>query len=226
MRGAAALIPVKDLSIGKSRLAPALPRETLADLSLAMLEDLVEALRGVRRVERIAVVTPDRRVADAAAAAGALPLHFADRGLDPSVERGARALGLAPDEPLLVVLGDVAAASAEDFDRMFVALDELGPRGVVLAEADDGGTAALLRRPFDVIPTHFGPDSARRHREAAEALDVPWRSLRLASLRLDIDSPGDVERLLAAFPRPGSEGPARRTRMVLARTRPARSAAP
>ncbi|MGH0038076.1 MAG: 2-phospho-L-lactate guanylyltransferase [Myxococcota bacterium] len=211
----AALVPVKHLSGSKTRLAALWPRDALGSLCLAMLGDLLEALAGARRVDRTAVVTPDPRVAEAARAAGATAFELTDPGLNPSIERGAERLALAPDEPLLVVLGDVAAARSEDFDRMFETLDDLGGRGAVLAGSDDGGTSALLRAPADVFAPRFGRDSAARHAEAAAAAGVPCVALRLASLRIDVDSPDDLARLIDG-PGPSGLGPARRTRALVA----------
>jgi 2-phospho-L-lactate guanylyltransferase len=212
----AALVPVKHLSGSKTRLAERWPREALEALCLAMLGDLLDALAAARRVDRSAVVTPYARGAEAARRQGALAFEIPDPGLNPSLEQGARKLGLADDEPLLVVLGDVAAAHARDFDRLFEALDAQGGRGVVVAASDDGGTAALLRAPHDVIAPAFGRDSARRHAEAARAAGVPSVILELTSLRLDVDDPDDLARLAATADAP-DWGPARRTRALVAR---------
>lgn len=210
----AALVPVKELSDSKTRLAEHWPQAILESLCLAMLGDLLEALAAARRVDRTAVVTPDPRVAAAARADGAVAFELTDPGLNASLDAGAERLGLADDEPLLVVLGDVAAASPRDVDRLFEALDGLGGRGAVIAESDDGGTAALLRAPWDVVPSRFGPQSAQRHVEAAERAGVAWRRLRLPSLALDIDCPADLARLLGSSP-DAALGPARRTRALV-----------
>jgi 2-phospho-L-lactate guanylyltransferase (CobY/MobA/RfbA family) len=48
-----------------------------------------------------------------------------------------------------------------------------------------------------VIPARFGPDSARRHREAAAAAGVPLRELALRSLAIDVDLGEDARAILA-----------------------------
>lgn len=201
-----ALVPVKRLRETKSRLfekSDALARDDRGALALAMLEDVIAALRDARSVDRVLVVTPDTEVAATARAAGAEALVRDDPGLNAALERGARDARLAPDEPLLVLLGDVAGAQPADIDALFAALaglpgdaDGRRAQGVVLAPSSDGGSSALLRAPADVIPACFGPDSAKRHREAATARGVPFRELALPSLALDLDLPEDVERFL------------------------------
>lgn len=206
----AAVVPVKSLAAGKSRLAAALGRGPAEALALAMLGDVLAALRAVPALDVVAVVTPDRDVAEAAARAGARALLGDDPGLDASLARAARELAPAAAGGLLVVLGDVAGARAEDLARLLDALAAGPAPRAALAPSVDGGTAALARRPPDAFPSRFGPDSARRHREAAAAAGVPLIELALPSLALDLDDEADLRAFLAG---PG-DGP--RTRALLA----------
>ena len=208
----AALVPVKALAAGKSRLAGSLPRGALERLALAMLGDVVTALRGVRELAHVMVVTPDPRVAEEAAALGAEPLRRDDPGLNPALDAGARALADRGADRLLVVLGDVPAARPDELAQLFGALDTLGGRGVVLAPSRDGGTSALLRAPWDAIPNRFGKDSAAAHRAAARDAGLPYRELALASLAVDLDRVEDAEALRASPDAP-------RTRALLAELR-------
>jgi 2-phospho-L-lactate guanylyltransferase len=210
----AALVPVKSLAAGKSRFLSALSRERVELLCLAMLEDVLAALLAAPSLDRVAVATPDERVAAAAEAIGAEALHGPDRGLNQAIDAGPAKLGLERASPYLVVLGDVAGAEPDDVELLFTHLEELrtGPDApaAVLAGSSDGGTCALLRAPFDAVPSCFGPHSAARHSEAAAAAGVPLRTLSLPSLSLDLDEVGDVERFLA------SPGGGERTRKALA----------
>jgi 2-phospho-L-lactate guanylyltransferase len=193
----AALVPVKRLVESKSRMLPQLDAAGREALCLAMLHDLLCALIATPSLDRVAVVTPDSEVAAAAHEAGAEAIHFEEPGLLTAIEHGAGVLRLAPAEPLLVVLGDVAGAVAGDLESLFRELETLGGRGVVLAPSTDGGTSALLRAPADAIPARFGPESAKAHRDEAERAGVPYRELSCPSLLLDLDDARDVERFLA-----------------------------
>lgn len=202
----AAVVPVKASGAAKSRLQPRLGADGTRRLTLAMLEDVLAALAEVEELERVAVVTPDPEVAAAARAVDAEALLRDDPGLNPALEAAAQLLAPNPEDGVLVVLGDVAGARSEDLSALLAA----APRpGVALAPALDGGTAALLRVPRDVIPAAFGPDSGKRHRELAAAAGVPCRELALPSLGLDLDYFEDVE----AFLERGGGGP--RTRRLL-----------
>jgi coenzyme F420-0:L-glutamate ligase/coenzyme F420-1:gamma-L-glutamate ligase len=202
----AAVVPVKSLAASKSRLLPRLGRAGVERLAIAMLGDVVEALRAARGIGRVAVATPDPEVARAAREAGAEALLRDDSGLNAAIEAAGAELAAGPADGLLVVLGDVAGVRAGEIEALLAALD--GP-GVALAPSRDGGTSALLRVPRHAIPAGFGPGSAKVHRDLAARAGVPFRELALPSLAIDVDSPEDLE----ALRRAGAAGP--RTRALL-----------
>ena len=193
-----AVVPVKALTASKSRLWPHLGHDGALRLTIAMLGDVLEALLGVRELGRVAVVTPDPEVAEAARDAGAGVFLRPDPGLNAAIESASADLAPDPAGGLLVVLGDVAGARASEIALLLRALEEQGGRGVVLAPSSDGGTSALLRNPAHCIPERFGPNSAKRHRDLAARADVPFREMALPSLALDIDEPEDLDRLLCS----------------------------
>ncbi len=205
-----AVVPVKRLAASKSRLAAALGREGVQALTLAMLGDVLDAIRAAGRVDRVVVVTPDPEVGAAARGFGAEARVADDPGLNAALDATAAALA-DPAGSVLVVLGDVAGAAGADLAQLFDALDEGGGSGAVLAPARDGGTAALLRRPPQAIPSRFGADSAKAHREAAAASGVAFHELALPSLAIDLDRADDLRALLA------SPAEAPRTRALLGR---------
>jgi len=187
-----AVMPVKALAASKSRLAPG-DRDAIERLSLAMMGDVLEALLRVEALSRVGVVTPDPKVATVARDFGAEAVLRDDPGLNPAIEAGARLLTSNASDSVLVVLGDVAAATAADLAALLASAES---PGVALAPSSDGGTSALLRSPRDVIPACFGPDSAKRHREAAERAGVTYIERALPSLAIDLDVMADARALL------------------------------
>lgn len=204
-----ALIPVKRLEESKSRLLSHLPDAHREALTLAMLEDLLDALTSTPEILCVAVTTPDPLVAERAAALGAVILMRPEPGLNAALEDGIERLALSPEEALLIVLGDVAGALPEDFARLVRAAAEHAGPGVWLAPSSDGGTSAMLARPAGVIDCCFGRDSAKRHRECAQQKGVAYREIALPSLAIDLDQPEDLEAFLE------TEGGGRRTRRLL-----------
>ncbi len=193
----AALIPVKHLATGKTRLAQRYDRRTIEQLSLAMLEDVLHAIADVAVISPVVVVTPDPRVTEFARARGAYTLLLSpDPGLNTALDTAAANLARQGCEDLLVLLGDVAGATSQDLEQLLAAGRALEQPCAVLAQTGDGGSGALLRRPHDAIPALFGAGSATAHRRAATARGVAFRALTLPSLSLDIDSADDVRILL------------------------------
>ena len=140
------------------------------------------------------VVFPDETVREIAARRGAGP---AAEGRPPlsaavrQVEEEATRRGAAA---LAVLLADLPLLTTE---ALSTALRTIGP--VVAAPArGDGGTNLLLRRPPRAIPARFGPDSLRKHREAAGARGLPMAVVDRPELSFDLDVPLDVEAALAA----------------------------
>ena len=190
-------LPVKSLDESKGRLAPLLSPLERAALTLAMLEDVLDATLAMPGWDTW-VISPDEAVLEISARRGAAsiveerpPLANAIHQVEvDAAEQGVDALAvLLPDTPLVTPVA------------LTRALHTLGP--VVLAPAaDDAGTNFLLRRPPSAIASGFGPDSYRRHLEAAAEADLPAAVLGAPELAFDVDDPSDIL-ALAEMPRPG-----------------------
>ena len=186
-------VPVKSLSAAKTRLSPLLSPLERAALSLAMLEDVLDAALDMAGWETW-VVSPDETVLEIAARRRARPvpeerppLSAAVRQVEEeSSERGASALAL--------LLGDLPLLTRE---ALAVALRTIGP--VVAAPArGNGGTNLLLRRPPRAIVPRFGRDSFRKHCRAAEVRGIPVSVVDRPEISFDLDLPSDVEVVLTS----------------------------
>jgi 2-phospho-L-lactate guanylyltransferase len=186
-------LPVKSLDEAKSRLGSVLTPFERAALTLAMLEDVLDATLAVSGWETW-VISPDEAVLEVATVRGALSLAEERPALagataqleEEALSRGAGSLAiLLPDTPL------VTAAA------LTTALQTLGP--VVLAPStDDSGTNLLVRRPPTVIQAWFGRDSFRRHLQAAAEVALPTAVVELSELSFDLDRPDDILTVLKA----------------------------
>jgi 2-phospho-L-lactate/phosphoenolpyruvate guanylyltransferase len=185
-------VPVKSLSRAKTRLSPALTGLERGALTLAMLEDVLDAALSVPGWDTW-VISPDEVALEVAAGRGARPIPEAKPPLANAIrqveakakQEGATALAVLPaDVPLVTV------------DTLHEALRTLG--AVVLARSADGsGTSLLLRRPPRAIPARFGPDSFRRHVDLAAQRGLPVSVVERRELSFDVDRPDDILTLLA-----------------------------
>jgi 2-phospho-L-lactate guanylyltransferase len=186
-------IPVKSLSEAKSRLAGALTPLERGALTLAMLEDVLDAALALPGWDTW-VVSPDESVLEVAARRGARPLPEERPPLANAIRQvEEEALGREADA-LAVLLPDTPFVTTDALTR---ALHTLGP--VVLAPSiDEDGTNLLVRRPPTAIHARFGPDSYRKHLEAAATADLPTSIVGAPELAFDLDLPGDILTVLDA----------------------------
>jgi 2-phospho-L-lactate guanylyltransferase len=184
-------IPVKSLSRSKSRLARTLTPLERGALTLAMLEDVLDAALDQHAWETW-VVSADEVVLEVAAHRGARPIPEEGSGLATAIRQVEAVARREQAQTLAVLPGDLPLLTTE---ALTAALRTLGP--VVVARSSRDGTSLLLRRPPRVIPARFGPDSFARHVALAEARGLPTAVVDLPDLSFDLDLPVDILTLLA-----------------------------
>lgn len=189
-----ALVPIKSLDNGKSRLSPVLEPHERAALIPAMIEDVLDAFAALRAIP-VLVVTGDSRVAELADRREMQSLReevcISETHAIEAATIQARALGAGGT---LVVPADIPLVEPEDLRAIL----ECAPgQGTLLVPAwNCRGTNAVLRRPADLIPLHFGNDSFRPHRAAAEQTGLPCVIRHSERIALDLDSPAELRRFL------------------------------
>jgi 2-phospho-L-lactate guanylyltransferase len=195
-------VPVKSLSRAKTRLAPQLTTLERGALTLAMLEDVLDATQDVPGWETW-VVSPDEVALEVAARRGIRAITETKSSLANAIRQVEILAKEADADALTILPGDLPLVTS---DVLHDAFRTLG--AVVLARSGDGaGTSFLLRRPPRAIPARFGPDSFRRHLELAADRGLPVSILERPELAFDLDTPGDILTLL-------SDGRRGRTREV------------
>jgi 2-phospho-L-lactate guanylyltransferase len=185
-----ALIPVKELSQAKARLAPVLDAVRRRELALGLFRDVLAAALACRALDGVAVVTRDADVLSIAAEAGAEGLPEPG-GLNEALTSASKTLAQRGADRLVVLAADLALATAADIQAVAEAEAD-----VVVVPSTDGGTNALAL-PGEVWPGaiafQFGPDSAQRHLAAAREAGLRALLLDLPALSLDIDTPEDLD---------------------------------
>ncbi len=191
------LIPVKDLARAKQRLAPLMTQEERTRLAWAMLENAFAAVAGARNADRVAVVTLYAPAIELARAYGmeliaeteqiseSASIDFASKE---AKKRGATAVLRLPIDLPLLTAGDVETILEHDV--------EAAPSTVIVPSRDGAGTNAILRRPPDLFPSHFGPGSLAKHLAEAAATKAACKVIELRRVALDIDDPGDVREFI------------------------------
>ncbi len=188
------LVPLKRLGEAKSRLAGLLPPAGRAELMQAMLADVLDAVVAARCAEAVTIVSSEP-AAEALARAHGVG-WWDDRGLAWNDALAAAMREVVTEPVATIVSADIPLVTATDVDELVIVTP---PRGVAVGRATDGGTNAVSLRPPGVLETCFGaPGSAALHVERARGLGLEGVLVDRPGLALDLDTPEDVERLLAA----------------------------
>ncbi len=188
-----AIVPVKPLRRGKSRLANVLSEEERADLNRKLLVHTIDTLIEIPEIEQVLVVSRDQ---------GALAIAR-EHGARTVQENGAPQLNIAlaratvvaknyVTRGVLIVPADLPLISAEDVRAMLEKVQN-PPVVVVAPDRHHQGTNALLVCPVGLIDYDFGPDSFQRHCDRAQEAGARLEICELPSLALDVDLPEDLD---------------------------------
>jgi 2-phospho-L-lactate guanylyltransferase len=186
------LIPVKDLSRAKQRLAPLMTQAERTRLAWMMLENTFAVAAQTRNVDRIAVVTLyPPAIALAEQFGMEVILEREQISESASVDFGSRIVKQRGAQAVLRLPIDLPLLTAADIEAL-LNCDGTKPSTVIAPSRDGAGTNALLRRPPDLFPSHFGPGSLAKHLAEAAQAGVPCEIVRSPRLGLDIDEPEDL----------------------------------
>ncbi|PYU51556.1 MAG: 2-phospho-L-lactate guanylyltransferase [Acidobacteria bacterium] len=192
----ALLLPIKDLRNAKKRLTDVLTPEERFALAEAMLADTIRAVQGVRRIEKIFVITNYEPAMQLAEENGWEILreeqqisesHSVDAASKLCEHRGVSGLLRLPlDLPLI---------QSADIDELLV-VECRAPSLVIVPSRDGTGTNAMLRTPPTLFPSHFGNGSFAKHLAEAERAHARVIVRRNPRLEMDVDDEADLRALL------------------------------
>jgi 2-phospho-L-lactate guanylyltransferase len=188
-----AIVPVKPLRRGKSRLADALSEDERADLNRLLLEHTLKTLTELKEVDEVLVVSRDSSVLSIAREMGARTVQEDGApALNTALKRATVIAQVYASRGVLVVPADLPLLSRE---AILALLDRaIDPPVIVIApDRHQKGTNALLLSPANIIEYDFGPDSFKRHCERALKSGARLEIVDLPTLGLDLDLPEDLE---------------------------------
>jgi 2-phospho-L-lactate/phosphoenolpyruvate guanylyltransferase len=191
------IIPVKPLNRAKSRLADVLTPEARARLSEFMFRRVLAAVSGIKTLAGVLVISRDQHALAIAR----------DHGAHTVQESGSPELNTALTRATQVVLGwkgsavlilpaDLPLVTADDVQAI-VDMGRADNTMVIATDAVQDGTNALFTRPAGMVTYQYGIGSFAKHTAQARALDATVRLYESERVALDIDVPGDLDRVRA-----------------------------
>jgi 2-phospho-L-lactate guanylyltransferase len=188
-----AIVPVKPLRRGKSRLAEVLSEEERFGLNSKLLTHTVDTLREIPEIEQVLVVSRDQAALSLARAHGARTVQ--ENGapeLNIALTRATMVAKQYATRGVLIIPSDLPMISKEDISAMLEMVKE-PPVVVVAPDRKREGTNALLVCPAGLIEYDYGPNSFERHCISAQEAGARLEICELSSLALDMDVPEDLE---------------------------------
>jgi 2-phospho-L-lactate guanylyltransferase len=188
-----AIVPVKPLRRGKSRLAGALTEEERATLNQELLERTLKTLTGLKELDKVLVVSRDSHALTIARNLGAKTVQEDGQPhLNTALTRASVIAQVHATQGVLVLPVDLPLLTADD---VLALIDRAAKPPVVVIAPDrhHKGTNALLMVPAGQIEYDFGEGSFQRHCERAIASKARLEVVELPSLGLDLDDPEDLE---------------------------------
>lgn len=188
-----AIVPVKPLRRGKSRLAGTLSEDERAELNQSLLQHTLQTLTDVKELEQVLVVSRDPHALTIARQFGARTVREDGQPqLNTALTRATVIAKVHATRGVLILPADLPLISQEDVLTLIEKAGE--PPVVVIAPDRHGkGTNALLISPSGLIEYDFGENSFQRHCERAREAGARLEVVDLPSLGLDLDLPEDLE---------------------------------
>ena len=188
-----AIVPVKPLRHGKSRLSGTLSEDERAQLNESLLEHTLTTLAGLNELEQVLVVSRDPHALAIARKHGARTVREdGSPHLNTALTRATVVAKLHATRGVLILPADLLLLTRADI----LALIEraTNPPVVVIApDRHEKGTNALLMSPAGLIEYDFGEGSYQRHCKRAKIAGARLEIVKLPSLGLDVDLPEDLE---------------------------------
>jgi len=190
-----AIIPVKPLRRGKSRLAGILSEDERTLLNFTMLGNSLKALSGVNAIDEIVVVSRDPAALSLARDYGdRTVLEDSNAGLNMALKRATIVAQAYAASDVLVLPADLPLLHSNDIEEL---LKKTGkpPEIVIAPDRRMDGTNALFISPPGTIDYCFGVGSFRKHVLQAESKGMHVEVFSLPSFGLDLDLPEDLDLL-------------------------------
>lgn len=188
-----AIVPVKPLRRGKSRLAGTLSEDERTELNRTLLHRTLRTLSELKELEEVLVISRDPQALTIARSHGARTVREDGQPeLNTALKRATVIAQVYATRGVLVLPADLPLISREDVLTLVSRATE-PPVVVIAPDRHEKGTNALLIAPSGLIEYDFGENSFQRHCELVRKAGARLEIVNLPSLGLDLDVPEDLE---------------------------------
>jgi 2-phospho-L-lactate guanylyltransferase len=190
-----AIVPVKPLKRGKSRLASVLSEEERTVLNQSLLINTIKTLNAVTEIDKILVVSRDPYALALAREHNARTvLEDGSPELNTALRRAAMVAQAYQANEILVLPADLPLIKSSDVAD-FIARAGKPPEVIIAPDRRHDGTNALFINPAGLIEFKYGQGSFEIHLKQAEKAHARIEIVEETAFALDLDLPEDLEYL-------------------------------
>ncbi|MDO9546712.1 MAG: 2-phospho-L-lactate guanylyltransferase [Pelolinea sp.] len=191
-----AIIPIKPLRHGKSRLSGVLSEEKREGLNRYLLTSTLNCLSNISKIDQIIVVSYDPTVLTLARKFGAKTvLESRNTNINRALRKATMAAMAIHTTKTLIVPADLPFLTEEDILKVINMAGD-PPEIVIVSDRKSIGTNVLFINPIGAIKYDFGEWSFRKHVEQAERKKINVKVCHCDNLSFDLDWPEDWEYLV------------------------------
>ena len=195
-----AIIPVKTFSKAKTRLN--LPAQKKDELCRLMLEEVLSTICTSKIIDEIVVVSKDDNALEISKRYDAVQIFDHDEsGVNNAVALADAYIKDANFDASVVFPQDIPFIEPQDIDNLF-RFQNSSKSVIVVPSRRFDGTNALVRRPVNLMKTHYDEDSYKIHLDVGKSCTPSTSMLLIRRIMLDVDNQEDLEYVIAQTSKP------------------------
>lgn len=187
-----AVLPVKPLTKGKSRLHGCMTADEVCSLNRCLFEETFQKLKGSVEIDRILVVSQDESVLEFTRHSGGVALiENQPSSLNEAVSQALSFIEQHDPGTVLIVPADLPWMSAEDLAAL-LELRQDGEFMIIVPDHRQRGTNAILLSQPGLLDPQFGRHSFQKHTQQAANKSVSLIIWLNKNIQRDLDTPQDL----------------------------------
>lgn len=188
-----AILPVKALEKGKSRLRPRLGAEELISLNWTQYLSTFIKLVNCSEIDKVLVVSRDEKVLNHVRENGQIALQENEESsLNLAVSQALRYISETESGKVLILPADLPWMTGKDLSDL-IHLQVKGNFIAVVPDQSQTGTNAILISKSDLMKPQFGQNSFQKHTKQAQSIGTKLIVWLNKNIQRDLDTPQDFE---------------------------------
>jgi 2-phospho-L-lactate guanylyltransferase len=188
-----AIIPIKPLRRGKSRLAGSMTAEEREFLNQKLLIRTIQCLENISQIDQIAVISHDPSALHVSRQMGVRTIQETrNTEINNALRKATQAIMASNASKLLIIPADLPLIQPEDVSDL-LSRSKFEEEIIISPDSKMCGTNALFMNPIGILDYEFGLWSFRKHVEQAQRKKIHVEIYNNDRIAFDLDLPEDLE---------------------------------